>query len=189
MLQHIKMLAVIGIALFAFSGPALATRMLIINYDEKKSLAGMIKHGADPIDIRAFAIKDRDLVSAIRKGAHSRKIRILIDTSSPEIESILGFKNIEIRVTSQTRRGKFGNRLLAKSCLIERGRGHYLQWYGSLTWASGAFGNQIRYFSGSGIGPGQTFGSTAKTFDYEFSLAQKLSKPAPATHSHKPFLL
>lgn len=189
MLQHIKTLIATIIVLSTFSGSASATKMLIIQGSEKLFVSGTISHGSEPIDIRVVSIHDSSLVSAIRKGSRSRKIRILIDKESSEIESLIGFRNVDIRISTPERKAWFGSRALKKSFLMVREKGGSKVWDGKLSWTSGTFGNQIRFYISSSMGPDQGFRGFARTFDYEFSLAQKLSKPATVAPSHKPFLL
>ena len=189
MLQHIKTLFATIIVLSTFSGSAAATKMLIIQGSEKLFVSGTISHGSEPIDIRVVSIHDSSLVSAIRNGSRSRTLRILIDKESPEIESLIGFRNVDIRISQQNRKGRFGSRALKKSFLMVRAKGHYLKWYGNPSWTRGMFGNQVRFITGSWMGLDPGCRRFARTFNYEFSMAAKLNKLSPTVPSYRLLLL
>jgi hypothetical protein len=151
--------------------------LLNVSGGEQKNVSQFIASGTNTIRIRATAIHDQMLVSAILKGSRTRRIRVLLDYDSPELRTLVGRKNLRIRISKNSKRGKFGGEKLSYSFVLEIGKGYYQEWSGPLIWTKRAFGSDTKIFAGSGDGPGENFVSTSRTFDHDFSAASTIKLP------------
>jgi hypothetical protein len=173
-----KVLVYIGacVACLIYTSPNLAQISITPSEKERDFVEMFIAKGKNPIDIRAAAIQDKKLVSAIKKGSQTRQIRVLLDKESPEISAIVGQKNVQVRIAGKNSRGQFGEKKLSKSFILERGKGFYQSWYGPLVWTKRAFGAETRLYTESGVGPGETAPKEVKIYDQDFLAAQAVKR-------------
>ena len=159
------------LACFARAVPAVAQIGLSPPGGERGNLSRFVATGTTPMDIRARAIRDRGLVSAILRGSRTRRIRVLVDDASPELGALAGRRDVRVRLSAGGRRGRFGKDRLSFSFVLEIGGGYYEEWGGPLIWTPSAFAPVIQFIAGSGQGPGETWPMMSRTFDRDFSVA------------------
>jgi hypothetical protein len=157
--------------------PSLAELIVTVPGHERKNVSRFVAIGTNTIKIRAITIRDRMLVAAILKGSRTRQVYILLDNISPELRTLVGQNNLCVHISQKSRRGKFSSKKLSHSFILEIGKGYYQEWYGPLIWTKRAFGPVTQIFAGSGAGPGETFLSTSRTFDHDFSAASAVKLP------------
>ena len=166
--NHIICIAM-SLACLVYAIPTSATVVVKLPGGERKNVSHFIAAGTDPIDIRVIAIRDWKLVSAILKGCRTRQICLLADNDSPELEALVGRKNLHVRISTGEKRGKFGQDKLSYSFVLKIGKGYFQEWAGPLIWTKSAFGPRTQFLAGNGYGPGESWPNMARTFDRDFS--------------------
>ena len=151
--------------------------VLMINADERNYIADMISNGSETVDIRVRAIDDSVMIRAIRDGARTRNINILIDQPSAGIEYLSGLQNINIRQPIANKSGSPTSPGQTGSVVMFVGTGGAIrEWYGPPIWTRSAFGPNVRIYGSSGAAPWESKTPT-REFDSEFATALKLKMP------------
>ena len=154
--------------------PISAQMLVTVHGSLRLNMSQRISDGSAPLSIRAIAICDKKMISAIKKGSKKRKFQILLDKVSPEIEILIGKKNIEMRLTKLHTRRMFSGKRLSQSFLMIRGKDFYELWYGPPIWKKRAFSSRTLFSAGSGEGPRDKFTIRSKIFDHDFDLASPI---------------
>lgn len=159
-----------------YSVSVLTTIVVALEEPERDFLRTWISQGKTPVNIRAVTIRDPLLVEAIKKGAKTRQIRIILDDVSPSLgKSVSYTMRLEVRRVTAEQRGRFDGEKLTHSFVMERAKGYYQWWSGTSVWQKEKFRSKTQFATESGKAPWQTSPQRAKTFDREFAAAQPVT--------------
>jgi hypothetical protein len=165
-----------SLAAFVYSVSVLANIVVHLNEPERGFLLTWISKGKTPINIRAVAIRDPLLIEAIKKGAMTRHVRIILDEVSPSLEkSVPHTMRLEVRRAPAGQRGKFNGKKLTHSFVMERAEGYYQWWSGTRVWQKEKFRSKTQFMTESDKVPWRTSPESAKKFDREFDKAEPVT--------------
>ena len=142
--------------------------------DQRSYIANAIENGVEPIDIRVNAIHDWVLVRSIIRGSSSRKVKILVDKPSQNLDDLASMPNVDVRLLALPATGRSRSALLPKSTVtVLHGGGAFTEVTGPPVWEESAFGGVTMVIESSGAAPWESK-APMRDFDREFAVARKL---------------